>query len=448
MRKYIKDDLLKIIEQLHNVNETLLQKGKMISQEQAQSILTDCQQGAVEVGNKIEAQVGEGTEAVRQLEVYCEKMYLLCVNWQDASFKDKELKNVRLILNKVKNGILYDIPDSPKEVVFLPYKASMWDSLESVWLKAVEDEGCNVSVIPIPYYDKNPDGSLGQMHYEGDLYPDNVSIVHYESYDFEKKHPDVIFIHNPYDEANHVTSVHPAFYSKQLKQYTDMLVYIPYFVLGEPILDNEESIESMAHFCTTPGVLYADRVIVQSENMRKAYIQVLSKLLGKDANTKAYLEKKILGLGSPKYDKIKRSKKEEQEIPTAWKDLICKPDGGWKKIILYNTTIDGMLRNNDEMIAKIKQALTVFYENRDDVVLLWRPHPLLKTTLQSMRPRLLDEYNRIVEKYIEEGWGIYDDTPDMNRAIVISDAYYGDWSSLVQLYQCTGKPIMIQNVKV
>ena len=91
--------------------------------------------------------------------------------------------------------------------------------------------------------------------------------------------------------------------------------------------------------------------------------------------------------------------------------------------------------------------LNVFKE-RDDVVLLWRPHPLSVTTYQRMRPNLLQAYLQIIEKYKEEGWGIYDDTPDMNRAIAISDAYYGDGGSLVALYQCTGKPIMIQNINV
>ena len=36
----------------------------------------------------------------------------------------------------------------------------------------------------------------------------------------------------------------------------------------------------------------------------------------------------------------------------------------------------------------------------------------------------------------------------MNRAIAVSDAYYGDQSSLVALYRKTGKPIMIQNADV
>jgi len=36
----------------------------------------------------------------------------------------------------------------------------------------------------------------------------------------------------------------------------------------------------------------------------------------------------------------------------------------------------------------------------------------------------------------------------MDRAVVLSDAYYGDFSSVVQVYQKTGKPVMIQNADI
>ena len=65
-----------------------------------------------------------------------------------------------------------------------------------------------------------------------------------------------------------------------------------------------------------------------------------------------------------------------------------------------------------------------------------------------MRPALWDRYNSITEKYKSDGWGIYDDSADLDRAIVLSDAYYGDQSSVVQLYKSTGKPIMIQNTEI
>ncbi len=95
---------------------------------------------------------------------------------------------------------------------------------------------------------------------------------------------------------------------------------------------------------------------------------------------------------------------------------------------------------------KIENVLETFKTNKK-IILLWRPHPLNIETCASMRPALLERYISIVEKYKAEGWGIYDDTSDMNRAIAISDAYYGDWSSIVALYKATGKPIMIENIE-
>jgi hypothetical protein len=65
-----------------------------------------------------------------------------------------------------------------------------------------------------------------------------------------------------------------------------------------------------------------------------------------------------------------------------------------------------------------------------------------------MRPQLWEQYSVIVEQYKKEAWGIYDDTADMDRAVVISDGYYGDFSSVVQVYQQTGKPVMIQNAEI
>ena len=72
----------------------------------------------------------------------------------------------------------------------------------------------------------------------------------------------------------------------------------------------------------------------------------------------------------------------------------------------------------------------------------------MEATLSAMRPQLLKQYENIVREYRAGGWGIYDDSPDLDRAIAVSDAYYGDPSSVVSLYQQTGKPIMIQTVDV
>ena len=412
-------------------------------------LLRHCQECAISMGTTIESSEGLGFVTVSLLERYCEIVFEIADAIADNSnipTGDKAAKKLLKALTSVINSINNDIAVKT-EVVFLPYKASMWDSLESVWKAANADETCNAVVIPIPYYDKNPDGSFKEpVHYEGNQFPEYVPVVDFDKYDFEKNRPDKIYIHNPYDEYNFVTSVHPYFYSSNLKKFTDELIYIPYFILGEIDPNNKAQLDGIRHFVKTTGVYNADKVIVQSEEMRQAYINILVEETGKDM--REYWEKKIAGTGSPKIDKILSIKKEDVNVPIAWEKIIKKPDGGRKKIIFYNTCVQALLNDDIQMVNKIKDVLRIFKENSENIALLWRPHPLIEATLTSMKPNLYDEYKKIIDEYRAEGWGIYDDTPDMDRAVVISDAYYGDMSSIVFIYQKTGKPIMIQNANI
>ena len=437
-------DSLKLLGQAHDGIKKMIEAG---NDKAALDLLSQCQECAIRLGEIIEAVEGENFVTIPLIEEYCELAYQIY---------EKILNNGRVNANQVNKALrrsLVRVENSVKneitermEVVFLPYKASMWDSLESVWKAADEDPNCDAYVVPIPYYDKNPDGSFREEHYEGGEYPAYVPVTSYREYDFAMRKPDMIFIHNPYDDCNYVTSVAPEFYSENLKQYTEKLVYIPYFVLGEVDPDHKEAVEKIAHFCTAPGVIHADVVIVQSENMRKAYIDVLTGAAGE--NTRPYWEKKILGLGSPKMDKVLESSREAWEVPWEWRQILEKPDGSRKKVILYNTSVTALLNQGENMIKKMHSVFDTFKENVEDVALLWRPHPLMKATIESMRPQLWMDYEKLEEQYREEGWGIYDDTVELNRAIALCDAYYGDGSSLVQLCQKAGKPVMIQNVEI
>lgn len=448
MRKHQKvqiEEMIHLLEQAHDEIRTQIEKGKT---QEALTLLAQCQDAAIQTGSLIEQTQGESCSTIGILEHYCELIFGLYeeVEKNQSISLNKTFKNLRKTAIQIENSIKNDIKIR-KTAVFLPYKASMWDSLESVWKAAGKDPDCDAFVIPIPYYDKNPDGSFREMHYEGNLYPQDVPITDYNSFDFESQHPDMIFIHNPYDEWNYVTSVHPFFYSANLKRFTDKLVYVPYFILSEVEPDDREGVEDIEHFCTLPAVIHADQVIVQSEKMRQIYIDVLSRTMGEE--NRQVWEKKILGLGSPKVDKVLNTRKANLLIPDEWMQVIQKPDGSWKKVVLYNTSVSALLAHEEKMLCKIRTVLETFKENREETALLWRPHPLIQATIESMRPQLWENYREIVKRYQEEGWGIYDDSADMDRAVVISDAYYGDGSSsMVQLYKKTGKMIMIQDVEV
>ena len=449
MRKAEKAQAEEIVRLLGQVQDGILKKLESGRREETLELLGQCQEAAIQLGESIEHSEGEGHPAIALLEEYCEIVYQIyeSIRLRQEIPKSRTNKNLRKSLISIKNSVKNEI-HVRTEAVFLPYKASMWDSLESVWKAAEEDPDCDAYVIPIPYFDRNPDGSFREEHYEGDLYPDYVPITRYDEYDFQNRRPDLIFIHNPYDDCNYLTSVHPYFYSKNLKNFTEKLVYIPYFILAEIDPDDKEAVKGMAHFCTLPGVLYADKTIVQSEAMRQVYVDVLTDFTKETSADRAFWEDKILGLGSPKIDKAVNTRKEDVEIPEEWLPVIEKEDGSWKKIIFYNTGLTALLQNGEKMLEKMRDVFRIFKENQEEVALLWRPHPLIETTFRTMRPHLWGEYKEILETYLEEGWGIYDDTPDLDRAIAVCDGYYGDMSSVVQLCQEAGAPVMIQSVDV
>ncbi len=453
MRKAEKKKLLDFTDSLHQAHEEIRGALERRNYESARKMLGECQEFAIELGECIEEREGDTHPTVSHVESYCEALFH--VYEEVGCGSDSPYKVCRPIdrsLVKLENSIKNDIA-SRKEVVFFPYKASMWDSLESVYLAAREDPDCDAYCVPVPYYDRNPDGSFGQMHYEGGAYPKNIEITDWRDYRFEERYPDQIYIHNPYDYCNLVTCVHPRFHSDNLKKYTEQLIYIPYFVLREIEPEDQTAVDGMKHFVWVPGVINADHVIVQSEKMKQIYVNEYWKAakengLGGEHLDRNYLNRKFSGLGSPKVDKVMNTRREDMEIPERWMKLIRKPDGGWKKIILYNTTIGALLRQNEKMLDKIESVFHIFQEMQSETILLWRPHPLLESTMGSMRTGMLKRYLQMKERYIQEGWGIYDDTADLNRAIALSDAYYGDISSVVWLYQKTGKPVMIQNVEV
>ena len=409
-----------------------------------QNLLMECQQKAIWIGNTIEEDAQSDKIIIKKLEDYCETLFELST-WKSKHLPEAKKNGAEVLFQRLL-GYLEDVNDyvvnhisETLEIAFFPYKASMWDSLESVWLAAKEDADSDAYVVPIPYFDKNQDGTVSEMHYEGDEFPSDVPIVPWEEYDVKLRRPDVIYIHNPYDDVNKVTTVHLDFYARELKKYTDMLVYIPYFVCFKDMMSEQ--------MCVLPGTMFADRVFVQSERVREIYIRKFHKFEMKYhlEGKLGIAEEKFIAIGSPKYDKVMQTTKQNVEMPEEWKNKIIRTDGSRRKVLLYNTSIYRLLEEKDRVLKKM-QAVFEVLKNREDTILLWRPHPLSEAAYDAMRPELAQKYHELVAKYQKEKWGIYDNTPDLHRAIAVSDAYYGDGGSLVELYRFTGKPVLIQNI--
>lgn len=270
---------------IRNIHEQLFSAIKTGNIPSASAILETCQAMAIQTGTTLEQSKGEGLNTVKLLEEYCEQLYQIheaitsCLS--DA---DSVVSSLNQLLDQIENSIKEDIPDR-KEAVFLPFKASAWKSLEPAWKNVIANPDYDVYVIPVPYYYKSLTEDFATLYCEGNAFPDYVPITDYKTYDFETRLPDVIFFHNPYDNCNFSTSVHPFFYSSNLKQYTGQLIYIPYLQPDEIAPDDAPSIYNMRYYVTVPGLVHADKIIVQSDQTRQAYIDCLTGFTGEDTRT-------------------------------------------------------------------------------------------------------------------------------------------------------------------
>lgn len=433
MRKREKEELLNAMKTVYSEMEAVKTYIQKQQEENILALLAECQQAVITVGNTLE-QAKEGMSAIHSLENVCEMIYECSVP-ADTEKRLQICEQAQDLLQQIESSMETNIQEK-KLVVFLPYKAAMWDSLESVWKASAGDGEWETIVMPIPYFSKKSDGTLGKMEYEGDIFPEYVPITHWQHFSLEEEHPDMIFIHNPYDQYNFVTSVHPMFYSSKIRKYTDKLVYIPYFIHQRDVVSDD--------YCVLPGTIYADTVVLQSEKVREQYIRYfteefpeLAKRLGREK-----LEAKFQALGSPKFDACCT---EKDDIPKEWQQLMGNDS---KKIIFFNTHLNGLMAGNSEkFLKKLKWVFDIF-EEREDALLLWRPHPLMLQTAESMNPAAVEPYLKLAEYYKKQGFGIYDDSENLHRAVNVADAYYGDASSVTELFRNQGKPVMIMDYEV
>ena len=380
-------------------------------------ILSACQESAVSIGNAIEKSEGEGTESVKLLEKYCEDLYVTGEGTGTPDLSDD--------IDQIRDTIQREIPVK-LEVVFLPYKAQMWDSMESIYLAFKKRSDVNTWLVPIPYYNRKNDGTVEAMHCEADQFPPGEKTTDWRAFDLARIKPDIAFIHNPYDDTNFVTTVDPVYYSWELKKNVDCLVYCPYF----------STVGGMgAGQALCKSYRYVDYIVAQSEYQAGFYDDSVPK-------------EKFLIAGSPKFDRVIRFTKEREDDPNTFYSRFPE---GWKKkcegkmVYFYNTSISGMLADTPVFLEKMEYVFDIF-AGQSDATLFWRPHPLFDDTFKALRPDYYDRYLRIKQEFMKNGDGILDETPDISLSVAICDAFIGDGgTSVTSLFGVTGKPVFLLN---
>lgn len=410
MRLNKKNDILQLIE---TISDALVYI-KSNYGEKMQTMVFDCVEALKYIRTKLDEENNKTLNIVNELVNYLNET----LNLLNEDKKGK--KNIELIIKKnldLKCSIKNDI-DTEIEIAFMPYKISMWDCMESVWKEAKSDPNCSCYVIPIPYYEFNRSGEVEKICYEGSEFPDYIEITPFNLYDLENRRPDIIYIHNPYDDCNTLTMIPEKYFSKNMLDYTNMLVYIPYFVAG-----SYKNLKSHENMSLLPGPLNANKIIVQSKVQKELFI------------SNGHNPNKIADLGSPKFDCAILNLNKEYEIPVEWRNIISN-----KKVFLLSTGITNLL-SDENWTNDLMDVINVF-EDHNECCLIWRQHPLTEVTINRMRPNLVDDFNKIKNKIDSSKNIIIDTSSDIYTTMCISDALISDYSSILFQYMVTGKPIL------
>ncbi len=324
-------------------------------------------------------------------------------------------------------------------VVFMPYNITMWDSLESIYLACREDDDCVAKLVPIPYFDISQEEPV--YKYDFDKYDKDLEPIDFREFSLELEEPDVIYVHNIYDDGNILTTVHPDYYTSNLKKYTDMLVYSPYCI---PNFLKKYSQNKHSYTFDILGAKNVDRFISAGDFVKQ---EGLNSRIPKE---------KILNLGTPKFDSIIKNINQDFEYPKEW---IEKSKG--KKIVLYSTSINffvaqlnnkvNPITNFCDVIFKFSETLQQFTDN--DIFVIWRPHPLTRNYIAKIHPHFAEWYDHLCDKIngvnrtLSETNKFENVVLDVNTsylpAFKISDAFVTDYTSIMFAYMLLNKKLIL-----
>ncbi|MCR5407247.1 MAG: LicD family protein [Lachnospiraceae bacterium] len=403
------------------------------------NICVDIQQLAIDLGTYMEAIKGEGYDLVALLENLCEELYKftqIIIEGKENGARDNTIQKYDHVAEIL--AAIREKTDLRREILFLPFKDRYWNTMDPFYRSVKDDPDIDVYVVPIPYYYKDYKGQLINMQFCTEDYPADVELTHYDEYEYAVHHPDIIVIQSPYDNYNDEMSVPPFFYSDKLIKLTDRLVYIPWFETYDFTRENEREYINMNWYCTMPGVINADTVLLRSETIRNTYIEKLCDFAGD--STRELWNKKILVSGS----------EEANDLFGLCKSEGCEGITG--KMLLYYPDFSEILMRGQQATEKMKTVINTLAENKDKLVYMILKGRLIENELKAFDKTLYDKYTEVIE-YAERIMPgaielVNESETDYDELVQKCVAYYGDAGHLAHMFRNAGKPVMIQNYEI
>lgn len=133
------------------------------------------------------------------------------------------------------------------------------------------------------------------------------------------------------------------------------------------------------------------------------------------------------------------------DIPDDWKGRMTRQDGSCKKAVIYGLSAIELLGHGSESNEKLRRAVSVMEDNRDDIFMLLCLPEGYDVFMEKCRLDAEEGYDEIMKWCSEQDFIAMPSEKELDAAIEISSAYYGDECPLYEKYRKTGKPIMVQD---
>jgi hypothetical protein len=289
-----------------------------------------------------------------------------------------------------------DAAPTEYKALFLPYYDNTWETMKSVYLAFAADPMFETEVVIIPIKRNTNQGT--KFVWRDYLTSAGIPNTHYDAYDFERDEPDIVFYNQPYDGVNI-----PKFRSDNIRKHAGLMVYIPYAMV--PI--GVQSDELQTNYTELPAMQLCDIFIAQSEYYKQTY--------GKGKRLYA----RMIPVGHPKCDCLYLAKN-NSDYPRypEWETAI-----GGRRVILLNTHYSSMLPG-----APAHEGVKYLLEyaaQREDLFLIWRPHPQI--FLMQMSP----VYQDLIDFADKHCRMILDRTESMFTAFMYCDGFVSLFPSSV-----------------
>ncbi len=399
--------------------------------ENAAQKLTEAQQLAIDLGTLLEQKKGEDNphvkNVVHELEKLCDSIWRDANNLLDQN--GKKIGSTQEAVADVEDAIEENVIKI-KEILFLPIGVEEWNGFREIYDSESQRNDVDIVVVPLPLLKKDYFGNITMSPDEidkaaqGDMYEKTLNLVDWKEYDISTHCPDVVYIQSPYDETNPCLTVPPFFYTKSIRKYAGEIIYIPFKKTEEFADEDKNDIYNMKHYVAAPGVIYADRVIVQSENIREKYITCLENFSGSEA--KEYWEQKV-SVKSLQNSAVTRKRSEKRKI-------------------IFGIGANELSEHPDIIVQAIEQRIQIFTDSSEhiDMAVYFYPDDI---------GEWMESDNELTAKIIalvnKSGVNVISAKTNNSEKLSLDfDAYYGSPTPLIPAFVTQKKPVMIADFEI